>query len=380
MSGTILIDGGTGRDPGPLEVAREQILEPRHSDPQVRRSRKVLLITAGWQGEEFAETHLKHAVYAMGVPHHLRGAREENVQNLSVYNEFQRLRREDPGLAAAYRDKQQCVHRVMALYRQANRMGLRILKEELATVQEWYPEWSFAALLDHGRKPQENDDLALRLVAEELSLQLDRIRDQDEWVVSRLQRLEASFRRFAKLSKNRLWRAQQKVFTRRIRSAATIVVYGGHLAVLLNRLHFYNLGPVLRQALADGATLVARSAGAMALGDRVVVYHDVYQDRHHTFELLGRGMGLLPGMLVLPQHAERIRRGSEDHLAFIARRFPLGACIGLDEGALLRIAGGLAHSHGPVGTAIRFTAQGEELPLKPGTKIALSARVEWGGH
>ena len=151
--------------------------------------------------------------------------------------------------------------------------------------------------------------------------------------------------------------------------------------MLLNRLHFYDLGPVLRQALGAGATVVARAAGAMVLGDRVVVYHDAYQDRHHTFEVLGRGLGLLPGMLLLPQHAERIRKGSADHLAFISRRFPLGTCIGLDEGALLTIEGGdttHAISRGPLGSAIRFGVDGRERALEPGEVVPMAPAAGWG--
>ena len=85
MNGSIIIEGGSGRDPALLEAVQERILQPVHDDPEVRQSRKVLLITAAWQGEEFAEAHLKEVIYRMGVSPRVSGAADENVQNLSVY-------------------------------------------------------------------------------------------------------------------------------------------------------------------------------------------------------------------------------------------------------------------------------------------------------
>jgi hypothetical protein len=381
MNGSIIIEGGSGRDPALLEAARERILRPVHDDPDVRRSRKVLLITAAWQGEEFAEAHLKEVIHGMGVRARIPGAADDNVQNLSVYYEFRRFSELEPEAAALYHQKQQDVLRVMELYRRANRMGLQLLKQQLASVQGWYPEWSFAQLLDHSRLDSPARERMLRLGAEELRAGLERIREQDEWVLRRLDRLDADFRERADLRNNATWRRQRRLLAHRVRSAATIILYGGHLAVLLNRLHFYDLGPILRQALAAGATVAARAAGAMVLGDRVVVYHDAYQDRHHTFEVLGRGLRLLSGMLVLPQHAERIRKGSADHLAFISRRFPLGTCIGLDEGALLTVDGSdttQAINHGPVGSAIRFGINGRERALEPGEVVPMAAAAGWG--
>ncbi|MAE71391.1 MAG: hypothetical protein CME06_13100 [Gemmatimonadetes bacterium] len=382
MTGAIIIDGGTGRDPGPLQVARGRILEPTHGDRSVRGSRKVVLITAGWQAEEFAESHLKEALYRIGVPPRMPGNQHHNVQNLSLYWEFEKFCEKEPKLATLYSDKQDDVKKTMELYRRSNRMALRQLKAQLATVQSWFPEWSFAALLDRATPHRGRVDDALGLAAEELSLEFDRIREQDQWLLDRLARLDRAFLDASKLRENKTWLAKRRLLARRIKSAATLVFYGGHLAVLLNRLHFFDLGPILRESLAAGATIVARSAGAMALGERVVVYHDEYQDRHHTFELFGRGVGMLPGLLVLPQHAERIRKGSQDHLAFLARRFPLRACIGLDEGAVLVVDGGdldRCISLGPPDSALRFTPEGDERGLQPGETVFAGASRKVGG-
>ncbi len=382
MSGAIIIDGGSGRDAGPLEAAQGRILAPVHSDPKVRARRKVLLITAGWQGEEFAEAHLKRTLYEMGVAPRVAGHRDPNVQNLSLYYEFKRFCKKEPELAENYREKQKALRRVMALYRRSNRMGLQLLKVQLATVQKWYPEWSFASLLDHAEQNAGRGHDALGLAAEELRLQLKRIREQDEWLLERLERLEAAFQDGHALRQNKSWLAKRRLLSGRIRGSATVVLYGGHLAVLLNRLRFFDLGGALQENLAAGGTIVARAAGAMALGERVVVYHDEYQDRHHTFEVLGRGVGLLPGLLLLPQHAERIRKGSQDHLTFLARRFPLRACIGLDEGAVLVVDGAERRqciSLGPAESAIRFTAKGEEHGLQTGEIVEREGLAVAGG-
>lgn len=55
-----------------------------------------------------------------------------------------------------------------------------------------------------------------------------------------------------------------------VRGCEALVVAGGHVAVLANRLRFFGIAEALR----PDQTVIAWSAGAMTLTERVIVYHD----------------------------------------------------------------------------------------------------------
>ena len=80
-----------------------------------------------------------------------------------------------------------------------------------------------------------------------------------------------------------------------------IVIAGGHVAVLANRLRLFDIA-----ALAGARPIVAWSAGAMALAERVVLYHDHPPQGAAPAELLDRGLGLVAGVLPLPDAARRL--------------------------------------------------------------------------
>ena len=379
--GSILIDGGTGNGTELLGVARSHILDPSHRDPAVRKSRKVLLVTAAWQQEEFNEAHLKNHLYAWGVAPVIAGAVEENVQNLSLYHEFDKFVASEPGLGGRYRAKQASVQLVSRLYRRSTRAGVELLEAQLGEIKAEFPEVGLAELLDEEPSPDRwgHRDFS----REEIANRLKRIQKNDSWLIRCLDRIEETFARDSALKGNPLWQKKREVMARRIRESATIVIYGGHLPVLINRLHFFDLAPVFEEALGNGTTIVARSAGTMVLGDRIVVYHDDHVDRHHTFELLGRGMGLVSRVLVLPRHVQRIRQDSCDHLAFLARRFGQRVCVGLEDKSLLLMetvwSEGQERSRYAAmrGGAVHFTRDGEVRRLTAGSELAVD---ELAGH
>ena len=143
---------------------------------------------------------------------------------------------------------------------------------------------------------------------------------------------------------------QRDAIVRRLDAAAAVLVAGGHVAALLSRLRLFGLESELREK-----RLIAWSAGAMALSERVVLFHDSPPQGPGHAEILDSGLGLLPRLLPLPHARERLRLHDPRRVALMARRFTPLQPVTLDAGSIIRVAG-----HKPVmaqGTA-RLTARG----------------------
>ena len=74
-------------------------------------------------------------------------------------------------------------------------------------------------------------------------------------------------------------------------SADALVVAGGHVGELAELLHLFHVAPPCR------ARVVAWSAGAMALTERVVLFHDHVPHGVAQTEVLGDGLGVVPGLV-----------------------------------------------------------------------------------
>src|SRR5262249_52933045 len=111
---------------------------------------------------------------------------------------------------------------------------------------------------------------------------------------------------------------------------AALVVAGGHVAVLLNRLKLFDVA-----AMVDGRPIFAWSAGAMALSDTVILFHDSPPQGAGTPQVFDAGLGLVPGIVPLPSPRQRLRLDDRDRVAALARRFAPAACVAFDEGARL---------------------------------------------
>ena len=108
----------------------------------------------------------------------------------------------------------------------------------------------------------------------------------------------------------------------------TVIITGGNVIVLLNRLRMFGTHLQLRTR-----NVVAWSAGAMALSDRIVLFHDRMPQGRRDPELLGPGIGLLPGYVFLPDAQRRLRTRDEIRVGLLSRRFAPASCITLDSGA-----------------------------------------------
>lgn len=112
---------------------------------------------------------------------------------------------------------------------------------------------------------------------------------------------------------------------------AGVVITGGNVAVLMNRMRLFGVDKLLR-----GCNLVAWSAGAMVLSERIVLFHDRSPEGRRDAEVLGAGCGVIPGHVFLPNTQQRLRTGDRLRIGLLCRRFSPDACIALDRGSELR--------------------------------------------
>jgi hypothetical protein len=117
-------------------------------------------------------------------------------------------------------------------------------------------------------------------------------------------------------------------------NAAALVVAGGHVGVLADALHLFNV------AAAQLPPVIAWSAGAMALTERIVLFHDRSPHGPGHPEVYGSGLSLLRDVVLLPHARTRLRLDDTPRMAVFARRFGPARCILLDNGTRLDTGGG----------------------------------------
>ena len=100
--------------------------------------------------------------------------------------------------------------------------------------------------------------------------------------------------------------------------ACALVIAGGHVGVLAEVLHLFNVAAVLR------SPVIAWSAGAMALTDRIVLFGDRSPQGPGHPEVYGSGLSVLRDVVLLPHARARMLLDDTPRMAVFARRFGTG--------------------------------------------------------
>ncbi len=129
--------------------------------------------------------------------------------------------------------------------------------------------------------------------------------------------------------------------------APALVVAGGHVGVLADVLHLFNVAAALR------SPVIAWSAGAMALTDRIVLFHDRSPQGPGHPEVYGSGLSLLRDVVLLPHARARLLLDDAPRMAVFARRFAPARCLLLETGTRIDAA----------------TGGGREGPWPPGVRV-----------
>lgn len=250
----------------------------------------VATINAGWQERESEDTELDEVLGGRTV-------------NLSLYSRASRVWDDDPLLRAAHRDLQARLH----LLRESYNVRLARMMDAWSAVEdlEGDPE-----VLD----PE-------RIAA------LESMRELDARHMHRVQQLREQYDPDVRPRDHAALLQQRAEIASLVERASVVVVAGGHVAVLINRLRLFDLGPLLRDK-----PVVSWSAGAMALSDRIVLFHDTPPQGTGNAEALDAGLGIASDIVVLPHAKERLQLGDRRRVSRFARRFRPAICAALDEG------------------------------------------------
>jgi hypothetical protein len=109
-------------------------------------------------------------------------------------------------------------------------------------------------------------------------------------------------------------------------AAGAVVVTGGHVDVLLTVLNVFNVAAALH------SPVIAWSAGAIALTERIVLFHDRPPQGPGNAEIYGRGLSVVPRIVALPHARARLLLDDVDRMSVFARRLAPARCLLLESG------------------------------------------------
>lgn len=250
-------------------------------------------VTCGWRGREAEDEPLRQHV---GV----------ELINLKLRARLEEIFKVDTELAEAHRHRQQVLRHKQDFYRIRLQFALeahRVIRARSA--------------------PAEVHD-------EEEALALADLRSIDRYHVDNCADIISRFDREMDLF-NRPEVARHRAEIADIMQRCTaLAISGGHVATIINRLQLFGLSNLI-----DGHVVYAWSAGAMAISDRIVLYHDFPPQGPGASEVLTHGLGWVPGMVILPEPEKRLHMSDRDRIGTLAARFRPARSFAFPAGAYL---------------------------------------------
>jgi hypothetical protein len=275
----------------------------------------VATINAGWQEREPADEELDAQVDGRGV-------------NLGLYARWLDVQERDPLYAAADRK----------------------LREVLGEVQDNYLVRLDFALRAVYAVQGRGGNAALR--AEAFDEALAAVRALDARHLERVGEIHGGFYDAWPPHDRPVVAEHRAAVARVLSEAALLVVTGGHVGVLIAVLHLFNVAAALR------SPVIAWSAGAMALTDRIVLFHDRAPQGPGHPEVYGAGLGVVRAVVPLPHARGRLLLDDAARMAVFAQRFAPARCVLLEEGTRVDVgaAGELAPGARVLGADGRVTS------------------------
>lgn len=305
---------------------RYALLGPQRASPNVGEIARVLgiqgpvaAVTAGWQEHELDHRDLRQELGGL------------EVVNLGLWGRREALRAADGVFAAAADAGHEEIDEVRRLYR-------RRLDHLIDALHEVLRETGDPHLLI----PERRSALAA-------------VQELDRHFASRL----AELRRTNGRPRSEV-RRQRREIAELAAPCDAIVIAGGHVVELLDCLRLFSIADLL-----DGRSVIAWSAGAMALTPTVVGFHDSPPQGAGNPEVLDKGLSRCPEVVALPHARRRLDLADAYRVALMARRFAPAHCVALDEGEWLGWDGAQWRSPGGVrrlsedGSVVTLTALAE---------------------
>jgi hypothetical protein len=256
---------------------------------------QIAVITAGWQEREPDDDELKAVLGGRGV-------------NLHLHSRWMDVLEKDREFARAELEHRAVLDELQQLYLVQLDHALRAM---------------YAVAQRGGDRPR------TARAAHEDAMAVVRLVDERHLV-----RVKAAHEEFYAA-----WRPQERpvvgphreAVRRLLGSAAALVVAGGHVGVLVRVLHVFHVAPFVPE------TVVAWSAGAMALTERVVLFNDRAPQGPAHAEIYDEGIGMIMGAVFLPHARRRLRIDDLTRMSVLAARVAPAQCVVLDDGTRIEM-------------------------------------------
>ncbi|MYH10769.1 MAG: hypothetical protein F4012_12235 [Gemmatimonadales bacterium] len=301
------------------DLALPDVVRELEAAGALSRGARIAAITAGWRDREANEGLIDPCL-------------ADRVVDLELYRRSDRIAEADAELARAHRETRD---RLRSLRRAYNLRlhGLIEAHQRLAELR--------------------GDESVLRAERDEA---LGAIRRLDARHLSRVTEIRSEFERRMTPSERDAVRLQRREVGERLEGTEAIVLEGGHVGNLLSRLRLFG-----GRKLLDGRPVIGRSAGAMVLTERVVLFHDRPPWGEGHPEVFDAGLGIAEGLVALPHASARLALDDRMRGARLAARFSPASCVLLDPGHRLDRAG---HGWSGGDGVERLDAAGRRVPFR----------------
>jgi hypothetical protein len=258
------------------------------------------VVTAGWQEREPDDGELVSLLGDSGGHH--------GVVNLGLYRRGLDVAERDPVFAAGWDE----------------------LRRTLAGLQEVYLlrlDYALRAVYAVQRRPGVSEESVSEAIAA--------VRSLDEAHLRQVNGARGEFYARRVPHERPVIAAHRDEVARILAGASALVIAGGQVGVLADVMHLFNVAAFV------GSTVIAWSAGAMALADRIVLFHDRAPQGPGHPEVYGSGLSLVRDVVLLPHAKARLLLDDAPRMAVLARRFAPARCVPLEAGNRIDIPDGV---------------------------------------
>jgi peptidase E len=278
------------------------LLGPQSPTPNLRQAIEIVnkdgpivVITAGWRDSE-------------GEIDELREITGHPLEDLMLYQRAEEVFASEPALHELHRERQKKLTELQRLYR------IR-LTPTIAAARKLMKTRAEADLLHIEQRAA-----------------IAQLRALDSHHLRRIRGIHQTFNlRRAELEVPQALVQRDKVH-QLVEKAGVVVIAGGHVAVLLNRIRLFGLDRLLAEK-----TVIAWSAGAMAMTERIVLFHHSAPHGKRDSELLDAGLGIVRRRVLLPHAATRLDWRNRRRMALFSRRFSPASCCTLDNDSMIHM-------------------------------------------
>ncbi len=273
-------------------------------------------------------THLRDAVDELDVDGPIAlitAAWQENESDDGVLREF--LDRPVVNLALHERSEKVAVkeHDFVAAW------GLR--QKHLRRLQEFYRRRLDS--IDDAHRAIAVRHVSSEMIEEQLKITVAQLRHLDRVHLERCRRARIEFAEEWPIDSVDSLMEQRREVAEQLDDCAAMIISGGHVVALLNRLRLFDVFSSWGQR-----PIVAWSAGAMVLTERIVLFHDSPPFGKNLAQLLDVGFGFCPDLVALPDLSERVHLDEKAGIGRFVQRMAPANCLGLDPGSKIVCRGG----------------------------------------